>query len=403
MNNIEKDFELIKNAEESALRKLSMELATKEGAKSYNKNSQIALGIAFILSSLAINGEMKNIRRETIEEGANVNRTDANNAVKKLVEKDLVKKYRKVNKVNDVRNKEPKFRYDKYEYTLIATNKLVDMITEAGYSISFDRNIIDDLILKAIEETSKVVKTVKKDKNGVQTTETVTTNARGERTKTTEVDMKSVQQAMEIAKEDYENRIAEIEEQAARNGKEEELAPVQPLVSANDIIRLDQAEFEQEQREMAKDEDFIDDQIETEAGLEINEDETCLESSNVQDEEIENFEEEEESIVLPGEEDETASDENHEVKVPSVEDTPKKRNNLKKSFGETITYDYLNDMDEEEEVNSGKRNKNYNQAPLYDEADDYVEEGSFPEMSLEEMFSGEEMDMDEEELEIDCE
>ena len=248
VKDIKADFEIFRNGEVTAIRELSMELATKEGAKSYNKNSKIALAIAYIITELSVNGEMKDIKRENIEVGSTATRVDANAAVKRLVDKGLVLKYKKVNQVVDKRGKiTNKFRFDKYVYTLIATNALYTMIEDKGYSVSFDRSLLNALQTAAAKESEKVVSVIKKDRNGVVSTDKTTTDARGNRTKETSVDMDSVNQALENAKAEYEKAVSEINEAALQDGKVQELSPVEPLVSKEDILNMDNEEFKEEQ------------------------------------------------------------------------------------------------------------------------------------------------------------
>ena len=230
----EEDYKLLIESEESKLRKLVIEVASNEDSRIKNYNSVTGVIYAFIIKELTKHGRMKHITRQYIENATGGKKTIVNNVINDMIKKGYVKRYKKVKKYGTTRDGVQKYVYDKYEFTLLITERLINGITNVGEKILFKNSDLEKFYTEAISEEEKI-NAYQRIKNGIVINEEITTKVDGRRYKVTNIDKNSVISAKEALTEQYKRDLKKIDNIANTDGMIEELEPVKPLVSDEEL------------------------------------------------------------------------------------------------------------------------------------------------------------------------
>ena len=225
---VNEQYELIMKLNGLELKAVSLIICTKPGAKyqlqSWTKSTKCA---AYIIKELSNSGQLYNISTSQLVEslGEDISKKSTNSLLVRLQEGGYIDKYPMIKTTEDKLTSENIYTTDKYQYTLIPTEKLLDLLDE--YNIPYpDRNLICKYRNKAIQDTKKI-KVSKTVECGVKTTITTTTDAYGNRTLKKEVDVNEAQNQIK----DLNEQIDYIQTLIDENGQEENIKPVKPIVN----------------------------------------------------------------------------------------------------------------------------------------------------------------------------
>lgn len=228
---IEDQYNILNATDEFELKKVTLIICTKPGAKyqiqNWNKTTKCA---SYFVKEFSNNGRLYNVSSAQIISSVNniISKRAVNSLISRLIEGGYVDRYPNIKKVEDKLSKSTVYTTDKYQYTLLPTDKLLDLFEE--HNIPFpDKSLICKYREDAIKDTEKVNVT-KVVEDGVKTTITRTTDAYGNRKEKVEVDVDEVYNRLDKIKQEEHNLNMKI----AYNGQEYNINPTKPLIRIED-------------------------------------------------------------------------------------------------------------------------------------------------------------------------
>lgn len=231
MENIDVQYQMIKNAMESELYEVATFIATKADAKRESKLDTVKEVISYLLKELAIKGRIVNTTSKDIQEATGIPKTDTNSAIKCLIDKDLITKYQIKSRTanGNIKKRKGNIVYSKANYTLVINESLVDLLNEKGFDINFDRSLIAKMHIEAMNEVeTELIQNI--TKFNVTVTQVYNTAYDGSKTLQNNVDDNEIEQEKENAKREYEEKIEGLNRLQQENGVVKSIGSTEPLV-----------------------------------------------------------------------------------------------------------------------------------------------------------------------------